>query len=52
MDIDELGAKYAADNGIKTVPTLLGIKNGENVDELVGMHNEDKVISFINKPRD
>ena len=51
MDIDELGAKFAADNGIKTVPTLWAIKNGDIVDELHGLHNEDEVISFINKPR-
>ena len=46
MDIDDLSSKY------KTVPTLVVIKNGKIVDHLVGLPNEDEVISFINKPID
>ena len=46
VDIDELSSKY------KTVPTLVVIKNGKIVDHLVGLPNEDEVISFINKPID
>ena len=50
LDIDEISKKIPV-NGL-TVPTLLAIRNGDIVDELVGLHSMDEVISFINKPRD
>ena len=50
--MDDFSKKVPDIRGRVTVPTLLAIRNGDVVDELVGLHSMDEVISFINKPRD
>ena len=50
--MDDFSKKVPDIRGRLTVPALLAIRNGDVVDELVGLHSMDEVISFINKPRD
>ena len=51
VDIDQL-EDIAFDNGVQTVPTVIGFKNGQVVDRFVGLVDEDKLTSFINKLRE
>lgn len=47
-DVDEeqeLAIKY----GINSIPTILALKNGQVVDKLVGLVNENMLENFINK---
>ena len=40
------------DHGVQAVPTVIGFKNGQIVDKFVGLVDEDKLTSFINKLRE
>lgn len=51
VDIDDL-ADLAIEHGVNAVPTVIAVKNGEIVDKLVGVADEDVLTSFINKLRD
>lgn len=47
MNVDEAPAK-AAEFGIRSIPTMLLFKNGENVDTKVGFSSKDSIVSWIN----
>ena len=51
VDIDDLG-DIAMDHGVQAVPTVIGVKNGQVVDRFIGLVDEDKLSSFINKLRE
>ena len=51
VDIDDL-ADLAMEHGVNAVPTVIAVKNGEIVDKLVGVADEDVLATFINKLRD
>lgn len=40
------------DHGVQAVPTVIGVKNGQVVDRFIGLVDEDKLSSFINKLRE
>jgi len=41
----ELSAKY----GIRNLPTVIVIKEGQQVDKFVGLQNKDKIIEILNR---
>lgn len=48
VDVDEntdLAIKY----GVNSVPTVLGVKNGEVQDKFIGLQEDDKLNTFIEK---
>lgn len=48
IDVDEnpeLSAKY----GVRNIPVVFAIKNGEEVDKIVGLHDKNAYISIIEK---
>ena len=51
VDIDDL-SELAMEHGVYAVPTMLAIKNGEIVDKLIGLQDEDVLASFVGKLRD
>lgn len=48
MNIDE-SPKTAESFGIMSIPTLKFFKDGEEIDELVGLQSKDSIISAIDK---
>ena len=48
VDIDDL-ADIALDYGVNAVPTVLGMKDGQVVDKFIGLIDEDKLATFIDK---
>ena len=51
VDIDDL-SELAMEHRVYAVPTMLAIKNGEVVDKLIGLQDEDVLASFVGKLRD
>jgi thioredoxin 1 len=41
----ELSAKY----GIRNLPTVILIKDGQQIDKFVGLQNKDKIVEIINR---
>ena len=48
VDIDQL-SDLAMDSGIEAVPTVIAFKGGQQVDKFVGLIDEDRLGSFIQK---
>jgi thioredoxin 1 len=48
VDIDML-SDLAMDSGIEAVPTVIAFKDGQQVDKFVGLLDEDRLSSFIQK---
>ena len=48
MDIDSL-SDLAMDMGVEAVPTVIAFKDGKPVDKFVGLLDEDRLGSFIEK---
>ena len=51
VDIDDLPG-LAEEHKITAVPTLLAVKNGLVLDNLMGLQYEDELASFINQVKD
>ena len=51
VNIDDL-SELAMEHRVYAVPTILAIKNGEIVDKLIGLQDEDVLASFVGKLRD
>lgn len=51
VDVDEnpeLSTKY----GVRNIPVVFAIKNGEEVDKIIGLHDKNTYIEIINKYTD
>ena len=48
VDIDELG-EVAMEHGVTAVPSVIGFKNGKKFDSFIGLVDEDKLSSFVEK---
>lgn len=48
MNVDEAPA-HAAEFGIRSIPTMLLFKNGQNVDTKIGFVAKDAIVSWIQK---
>lgn len=46
MNVDEAPSK-AAEFGIRSIPTMLLFKNGENIDSKIGFSSKDNIVSWI-----
>lgn len=42
---NELSTRY----GISTIPTLVLLKNGEVIKNIVGLRDKDEIVEFVNK---
>ena len=51
VDIDELG-EVAMEHGVTAVPSVIGFKNGKKFDSFIGLVDEDKLSSFVEKMRE
>jgi thioredoxin len=47
-DNSELSAKY----GVRNIPTVIVLKDGEQVDKFVGLQKKDSIVEIIDKNRD
>ena len=50
VDIDELG-EVAMEHGVTAVPSVIGFKNGKKFDSFIGLVDDDKLSSFVEKMR-
>ena len=48
IDVDEVGP-LAARFGIKSIPTLILFRNGEQIDARLGYQNKNQLLAFINQ---
>ncbi|XP_060071757.1 thioredoxin, mitochondrial-like [Ylistrum balloti] len=48
VDVDD-NTDLAIEYGVNSVPTVLGIKNGKVLDKFIGLQEDDKLNSFIEK---
>ena len=51
VDIDELG-ELAMEHGVTAVPSVIGFKNGKKFDSFIGLVDDDKLSSFVEKMKD
>lgn len=47
LNVDE-AQKTAAEFGVMSIPTLIIFKDGEKVDQMVGVQNKDTILSKLN----
>ncbi len=45
----DINPDAAAKYGIRSIPTVIFLKNGEVVDKFVGLQNKDQILERINK---
>lgn len=51
VDIDELG-EVAMEHGVTAVPSVIGFKKGKKFDSFIGLVDDDKLSSFVEKMRE
>lgn len=47
LDIDE-NVDIARSFGVMSVPTMITFRNGQALTKMIGLHNKDEVVDFIN----
>lgn len=48
LNVDE-GQQAAGQYGVRSIPTLIVFKNGQAVQQFVGVHSKDQLVSAIEK---